>query len=262
MAVSTNTCRRTEINSSEIKATTGLTYDNFSVSLDNLIRPNDNTKLGHERFKRIMDTLYNAVRLRQWQHTTVNAPAEAAYLIWNLKETTKVIVTMKTVEITRGLRQFQVAEGLDAAALFNGIKHAQDIIKLSVNAVDNTDDAEFFKPLSEEEQSAQMDAVLSDEENDREHLTGVQAAQVVQAAVEKADTKLQRPAMDREHVTKRLKSLQGRVLTIVEAILADKQQREAVKTLMNKEFRREIEKAICFFELPGEGHSSEDSDEE
>ena len=39
-----------------------------------------------------------------------------------------------------------------------------------------------------------------------------------------------------------LKSLQGRVLGIVEAAFADKTQREAVKTLINKEFRREMDK--------------------
>lgn len=39
-----------------------------------------------------------------------------------------------------------------------------------------------------------------------------------------------------------LKSLQGRVLGIVDAVFADKTQREAVKTLINKEFRREIGK--------------------
>jgi hypothetical protein len=40
----------------------------------------------------------------------------------------------------------------------------------------------------------------------------------------------------------RLKSLQGRILNIVEAALADKTQREAVKTLINKEFRRDMNK--------------------
>jgi hypothetical protein len=39
----------------------------------------------------------------------------------------------------------------------------------------------------------------------------------------------------------RLKSLQGRILTIVDASpIADKAQRDAVKTLLNKEFRREM----------------------
>jgi hypothetical protein len=41
----------------------------------------------------------------------------------------------------------------------------------------------------------------------------------------------------------RLKSLQGRVLTILDASpIADKAQRDAVKTLLNKEFRREMNK--------------------
>ena len=40
-----------------------------------------------------------------------------------------------------------------------------------------------------------------------------------------------------------LKSLQGRVLGIVDASFSDKEQRTAVKTLINKEFRREIDKA-------------------
>lgn len=39
-----------------------------------------------------------------------------------------------------------------------------------------------------------------------------------------------------------LQSLQGRVLGIVEAAFADKTQREAVKTLIRKEFRREMNK--------------------
>jgi hypothetical protein len=39
-----------------------------------------------------------------------------------------------------------------------------------------------------------------------------------------------------------LKSLQGRVLGIVDASFSDKEQRAAVKTLINKEFRRELNK--------------------
>ena len=39
-----------------------------------------------------------------------------------------------------------------------------------------------------------------------------------------------------------LKSLQGRILTIIDASFSDKEQRNAVKTMINKEFRREISK--------------------
>jgi hypothetical protein len=56
-----------------------------------------------------------------------------------------------------------------------------------------------------------------------------------ESAPEKPDTVKQ----DFEMV-KRLKSLQGRVLTIMDASFGDKVQRESVKTLINKEFRREI----------------------
>jgi hypothetical protein len=42
--------------------------------------------------------------------------------------------------------------------------------------------------------------------------------------------------------TANLKSLQGRILTIVDGSFSDKTQREAVKSLINKEFRREISK--------------------
>jgi hypothetical protein len=43
-------------------------------------------------------------------------------------------------------------------------------------------------------------------------------------------------------VLSNLKSLQGRILTIIDASFSDKEQRSAVKTMINKEFRREITK--------------------
>src|SRR5271166_5820176 len=47
---------------------------------------------------------------------------------------------------------------------------------------------------------------------------------------------------DHKDAVQHLKSLQGRVLGIVDASFSDKEQRAAVKTLINKEFRREIDK--------------------
>lgn len=43
-------------------------------------------------------------------------------------------------------------------------------------------------------------------------------------------------------VVGRFKSLQGRILTIIDASFSDKEQRAAVKQMVNKEFRREISK--------------------
>ena len=51
------------------------------------------------------------------------------------------------------------------------------------------------------------------------------------------------PHMETSLVVNRLKSLQGRLLNIVEASFSDKEQRAAVKTLINKEFRQEISRA-------------------
>lgn len=48
------------------------------------------------------------------------------------------------------------------------------------------------------------------------------------------------PKTANTQVISRLKSLQGRLLNIVEASFTDKEQRAAVKTLVNKEFRREM----------------------
>lgn len=48
------------------------------------------------------------------------------------------------------------------------------------------------------------------------------------------------PKTANTQVVSRLKSLQGRLLNIVEASFTDKDQRAAVKTLVNKEFRREM----------------------
>lgn len=47
---------------------------------------------------------------------------------------------------------------------------------------------------------------------------------------------------DRTDAMQHLKSLQGRILTIMDASIGDKEQRAAVKTLINKEFRQEITK--------------------
>jgi hypothetical protein len=52
------------------------------------------------------------------------------------------------------------------------------------------------------------------------------------------------PVRGKETLVGRLKSLQGRILTIMDAAFADPAQREAIKTLINKEFRRDIGKVM------------------
>lgn len=57
-----------------------------------------------------------------------------------------------------------------------------------------------------------------------------------------AQEELAHSALLGRSVLSTLKSLQGRILTIVDASFSDKEQRSAVKQMINKEFRREISK--------------------
>ena len=54
---------------------------------------------------------------------------------------------------------------------------------------------------------------------------------------------LEHPTPKSKDAVVRFKSLQGRILTIIDGTFSDKTQREAVKQMINKEFRREITKA-------------------
>ena len=53
--------------------------------------------------------------------------------------------------------------------------------------------------------------------------------------------------MGKDLIVARLKSLQGRILTIVDASFQDPEQRKAVKTLVSKEFRLEMTRVSDFF---------------
>jgi hypothetical protein len=218
-----------------------------------------------KKVQHLRECLYGSVRLPNWEYTTVNEPAEAAYQMFFLGSTCYALATAKTVEITKGLRHFPVADGLEAQALFNAIGHARGAVSALREPVDDPAlDEEFFQPG--ETTSAQLDAVLEDEETGRAYsdAAGSFVAQEINARNEhvaaeakctncgndpfkERDTKdepakAMLPTFPPGDVMARIRSLQGRVLTIVEAIIADKAQREAAKTLVNKEFRRELSK--------------------
>jgi hypothetical protein len=53
--------------------------------------------------------------------------------------------------------------------------------------------------------------------------------------------------MGKDLIVAKLKSLQGRILTIVDASFQDPEQRKAVKTLVSKEFRLEMTRVSDFF---------------
>jgi hypothetical protein len=50
------------------------------------------------------------------------------------------------------------------------------------------------------------------------------------------------PAISKDGILSQFKSLQGRILTIVDGCFSDPVQRGAIKTLVSKEFRREMSK--------------------
>ena len=68
--------------------------------------------------------------------------------------------------------------------------------------------------------------------------------------------------MGKDLVVARLKSLQGRMLTIVDASFQDHEQRKAVKTLVSKEFRLEIGRVSDFFGDDGDDFPRKKSDYE
>ena len=63
--------------------------------------------------------------------------------------------------------------------------------------------------------------------------------------------------MGKDLIVARLKGLQGRLLTIVDASFQDPEQRKAVKTLVSKEFRLEMTRVSDFFG-DDEGYGEED----
>jgi hypothetical protein len=74
-----------------------------------------------------------------------------------------------------------------------------------------------------------------------EKVNKIAASEAVQVKGEYKDNpEKSYPSTANTAVVSRLKSLQGRLLNIVEASFTDKEQRAAVKTLVNKEFRREM----------------------
>jgi hypothetical protein len=275
----------------EVKATTGITYDNFSKILEKLVRPADGDKPEtYERFNYVMNQLHSAVRLRQWECEPKESPV--AFQIWNQKKSVCVIVTEKFVDIlsdfqtpTLPTHSYRVAEGLDAESFFHKIKHAQEQIyntlanigaALPSNAPvwqrkgveDPDEEADFFEPITSLEQGEALDPVLDTPQNldavfeingqsAKVNKIAAQEAQDIQDEyLDKADPKKD-VRIDEARAHKHIKSLQGRVLTIVDATLADKQQREAVKQLMNKEFRREMKKISDYFADPDAGESAE-----
>jgi hypothetical protein len=240
-----------------------------TVAVLNSYAMSDTTK--RKKVQHLRECLHDSVRLPNWEHALANVfegtPAEEAYQLF-LGSTYRALVTAKAAEIVKGIRHFPVSSGLEAQALFNAISHARGAVSVLRETVDDPAlDEEFFRP-PDGLPADQLDAVLADEEAGRAYseATGSFASQEIAIRNERnaadetskctncgnapfkgRDTKEELakatlPSFSPGDVIARMRSLQGRVLTIIEAIIADKTQREAAKTLVNKEFRRELGK--------------------
>lgn len=123
----------------------------------------------------------------------------------------------------------------------------------------SADDAELIHDVTEEEEVVE-DTSAKAYVNKTTSFVDAEVARVKEEYPELKDNSHLKPKATRDEVgkmaaigrgvTSNLKSLQGRILTIMDAAIADKDQRAAVKTLINKEFRRDLSRL-----------SSEDSNE-
>lgn len=264
------------------KASTGTTYSHLAdlvkAALQDDAKPKLSTSVVYnsqlQRIKELTDALFNGVRLEAWSVTTVNSPAAVAYQL--PVESCSVVVTDFTAELWKGMRRYPVADGPQARALFEALKHAQDVIQVLATPVDIPDE-EFFTEPDPEAEAAIMDIMLQGPEDRtqsvrknaaahdeakpfiEDELPGVPIGQAEYDRLHKRGKAKYDPskedkkapyAMEEDRVQRHLKSLQGRVLTIVEAAISEKSQREAIKTLVNKEFRREMEKVAYRFMNP------------
>lgn len=205
-----------------------------------------------KKIQQLRERLHDSVRLPDWEYTTVNAPAVPAYQI--RLGACRALATSKMVEIIKGIRHFYITSGVEAQALFNAIHHARATVAALKNEADNpSGDEEFFSEQDPEGDAAAIDAILkapespgtgeAPEEDAKCTNCGCDPLRERNVKDEPAEpAKAMLPSFPPNDVMARIRSLQGRVLTIVEAVIADKTQREAAKTLVNKEFRRELGK--------------------
>jgi transketolase len=179
-----------------------------------------------------------------------------------------------------------VFDPLLAETLFNNLESAQALVQ---RIPDETDPDTFFTETEPGYfESAGLDAALEEthpdplieedaeliqevcgeeeptfvEEEVQRHVEKVNKNASAEAVQVKEEYKPQKSKASQDELAKsaligrsalsRLKSLQGRVLTIMDAAIADKAQRDAVKTLINKEFRRDITK------INGDGSESDE----
>lgn len=277
---------------SQVKTSVGITYSVLSDTLVKAVQQaQQDGRMEISTQKDVLDALYFAPRLVHWH------PVGGSFRLFAINDSVFVTVSTDCIYITKGIRVYDIVNGLTAATLHDSISKAQKIVT-AVNPPSMTEEeqAEFFAP-DPNASHVDIDSALADpidDDSGRDATLMDEALEIEEPVLEDTSEKqyvgktttaaTQEAAQIKqeysgvrcgychkvnEHAYKgscpqcpkkskaaqlevgvaaaigrgsvsRLKSLQGRVLNIVEASFSDKQQREAVKTLINKEFRREM----------------------
>src|SRR5271166_3790477 len=223
----------------------------------------------------LVATLFNTVRMSDWEFDH----AEVAYK-FPLNKKLALWLTTTSVEVRKGIRKFPIGNGKDAERLYNNIKPAPASVAPAETSEESETVAALLADEDKEEVLSKIASVETtlkelqaevDEDDPTESdifadvlsasgaknandakVYGDAGTSVVDAFTEEDNPLGCRlpvsrqgsgwTRFDHKDAVQHLKSLQGRVLGIVDASFSDKEQRAAVKTLINKEFRREIDK--------------------
>jgi hypothetical protein len=124
--------------------------------------------------------------------------------------------------------EYDESDDIDAGMAFDEISHVVEEDETTKEAT--TDVAEETEMKSSEPTVLRMDEVGGRLNSSKTAIALDKAADLAKAAEERGSLQY-------------LKSVEGRVLTIMEAAIPNDAQRDAIKTLIKKEFRREMTKA-------------------
>lgn len=249
-----------------VKTSVGMSYSALSDTLLSSLAEAQSQMKGF-RFSKLVDALYLSPRLVHWH------PVEGGFRLWSINDSAFVTVMADKIYLTKGIRVWAVAHGLTASTLHDSIAKAQVILTSVAPASPMSEDeqAEYFSPdpqatfedidaaLMERDQNGALDQFFDPElvesavqrkvggdlHTSRTNRKAASDALQTKQEYKDKDPVAECPRMDSSLVVARMKSLQGRILNIMEASLADKTQREAVKILINKEFRHEMSRVVA-----------------
>lgn len=166
-----------------------------------------------DTIKQFVALLFSSVRLPEWKRLVDLKDGFRIVTDYSTNQYEVIVTLGKVTFLKENEFDYIVAEGVEARSLFEAIAHAKDVIQRTLS-----------RPIEEAVKAAVAP-------------TSTLGEAIVNLEAKKVKTEVG-PNITHSH----LKAIQGRVLTIVEATFANVEQREAVKSLIKKEFRREMDK--------------------